>query len=112
MHLTPECIAAAYEYFRHTPPGNKWNLPPSDELQIIVLTTRERMGHVRDGKPIELAVSCARVAYTSTLLPVVGHEVCHLRAYAQGAKGTGHGYLWKRAAKQMARHHGFDPKEL
>lgn len=112
MHLTPEIIAASYEYLRHTPPANRWKLPPSDELAIKVLSTRERMGHVRDNRPIELAVSCKRVSFTSTLMATVAHEVCHIRAYAQGAKGCGHGYLWQRAAAQMCRAHGFDPREF
>lgn len=112
MHLTPECIAAAYDYLTRTPPGNRWKLPASDELQIVVLTTRERMGHVRDGKPIELAVSCKRVSHTSTLMATVAHEVCHLRAYARGAKGIGHGREWQQAANQMCRAHGFDRHEF
>lgn len=112
MHLTPDILAATYDWLRALPPFRRWGLPPSDEVEFHVTSARKTFADclVRDGR-VRIRVSSANMAHTTTLVRVMAHEMCHVRADLQGEKTT-HGRLWRRAADQVCRLHGYDPKEF
>lgn len=79
VRLTPECLAAAYDFLRTASPFDKWNLPEAEDVHFAVLRGATRFGDCGEhlGKP------CIRVSeglhgrYTSVLV-TMAHEMIHV----------------------------------
>jgi len=115
LPLTPAILEAAYEFLRATPPFVRWRLPHADEVELRVCRTRQWMGLFDSGSDdrSRISVSSARIGHTDTLLRSVAHEMIHLYQFERGtATASEHNAEFFRLAAQIARHHGFDPKEL
>ena len=114
--LTKETIEAAYEYFRTTPPFNKWNLPEPEDIIFKVGKDRHTIGwHItytkKDKRKDVLAVSIKCVGHTDTLLITVAHEMIHIYLTMTGQdKGGEHNAAFKLYASHVCKVHGFDPK--
>ena len=117
LHLTPDILAAAYEYLRATPPFNEWNLPEADEIEFRVMKTRVYSGqhtpYVRSNRHC-IDVSISGVGYTDTLIRVMAHEMVHAyqRIVNSETKNAGHNPEFHRLGRRVCKHHGFDPKEF
>lgn len=113
MHLTPDILAATYDWLRALPPFRRWGLPPADEVEFHVIRSSKVFADCRvmTDRKVRIRVSGNNLAHTATLARVMAHEMCHVRADYQGER-TQHGRLWRRAADQVCRQHGFDPKEF
>jgi hypothetical protein len=117
LHLTPEMLAAAYEYLRTTPPFRRWGLPEADEIEFVVTqvlkpqAAYEKYRHVNEHR---ISVSNARIGTSANLIDVMAHEMIHL--YQEIKKtttgNTEHNAEFDRLAKLVCRHHGFDPKNF
>ena len=110
LRLTPDILAAGYEFLRETKPFRGWRLPPSDEVAFHVV--RDPKIHadfgIEKGEPV-IRVSENGAGHTVTLLAALAHEMIHLRQYKMGARDT-HGLTFRKMAHAVCREHGFDAK--
>ena len=108
LQLTPEALAAAYDYLRTTLPFRRWSLPPASEVRFTVNKDRKARGcHYHTGRQHVIAVSRACIERTDSLMPVLAHEMCHARQTEKGLR-RGHGPNFQKMADAVCRHHGFD----
>lgn len=112
LRLTPESLAAAYDYLRTTDPFIGWKLPKSGRVKFVVIKDPRRFADfgVENGVPT-IRVSTARNGHTITLLSTVAHEAIHLHQYLTGLETKGeHNADFKRRAARVCARHGFDSK--
>lgn len=110
LRLSPDLLAAAYDFLRQTDPFKGWKLPEGDDLGFSVIRDPHTYANfnVVEGVPtIRVSETC--VGHTSTLLAQISHEMCHLRQHLRGEKDA-HGASFKRMAASVCKAHGFDPK--
>ena len=117
MHLTPDILAGAYAYLRETPPFRQWQLPPPEELEFHVWTSRNYYGgheRLRRSKVHRISVSCGLASHSMTVLRVTAHEMIHLHQKRRGTEtpNAEHNAEFHRFAARVCREHGFDPKEF
>jgi hypothetical protein len=114
LPLTPELLAACYDFLAATKPFCNWQLPDSETIQFKVLRTRERYGdHQMDGSQHVIRVSSGKVGHTMTLVETMAHELIHVHMAETGMAGSAeHGAAFHRLAEQVCRVHGFDPKDF
>jgi hypothetical protein len=116
LPLTPETLAASYEYLRTTPPFSKWNLPDAEDVKFSVGKALDCFAHYQwDGTRHTITVSSRATGYTMTLITSMSHEMVHLHLWEtkQESKRSGprhHNAAFKRYAAQVCKYHGFDPK--
>lgn len=110
--MTPETLRAAYAFLRTTKPFSRWGLPSAGEVAFAVLKTRGVYGDYRfqDGRH-RIRASSGMNGHAVTLLETIAHEMVHLRQ-AINALEVNHGRYFRASAKQVCRHHGFDPKRF
>lgn len=110
--LTPDTLRAAYDYLHTTPPFNCWNLPDGEDVTFKVTRSRDTMGwHIwKDGRH-EIQASSRLIGQTGTLMALMAHEMVHVYQAHSGMETTGnrHSKLFWRLAKQVCKHHDFDP---
>ena len=114
MKLTPEILAAAYDYNKTWEPFNKWNFPDAEEVEFRVIksTTVHGWYAMRDGKHI-IAISARTVGFPTTLIRVMAHEMIHLHQQEAGmANAAQHNRAFQKLAERVAKIHGYDPKEF
>ncbi|MBI3676025.1 MAG: SprT-like domain-containing protein [Proteobacteria bacterium] len=118
LRLTPEIIEGAYEFLRLTPPFKNWRLPHADEVEFVVSRHHLHLGYYRGLRrkvhSHEIGISETCVGHTNTLLRAMAHEMIH--QYQQRARtetpNTEHNAEFKRLARTVCRHHGWDEKEF
>lgn len=107
LSLTPDLLAAGYDFLRASRPFRSWNLPQSDDVGFAVLRSRHFADcSIEKGVPL-IRVSEARNGHSLTLLSTRAHEMCHLRQFQLGDSGN-HNALFRRLARSVCRAHGFD----
>jgi hypothetical protein len=111
ISLTPEVLAAAYDYLRLTAPFNRWKLPPSSKVKFRVTRSRKEAGwcdstELQTGK-ICIGVSDTLHGHSASLLTTMAHEMCHIRQAIRGENLT-HGAGFCKLAAQICAKHGFD----
>jgi SprT-like family len=109
LHLTPAMLEAAYELLRVTPPFRNWKLPEADDIEFHVTKFPHRADCGWDGTEFTIRVSLTSHDTLKELLETMAHEMCHMRYPNDRAH---HGYLFKRLAAQVCRHHGFNREEF
>ena len=116
LPITPEMIAAAYDYLKATPPFVKWSLPESDEVKFSVAKfKRDYASYQWDGKRHHIRMSANAIGHSLTLFRYLAHEMIHLHLEETGMESrTGgqdtHNAAFKVLAAQVCKVHGFDPK--
>jgi len=114
LRLTPEMLAAAYEFLRVSAPFRAWSLPHADDVEFHVIAARDRRGHYCRGEsaPHRIAVSAANVGHSETLLRTIAHEMLHLHQNERGTETSRaeHNVEFHRLARIVCLHHGFDPR--
>ena len=110
LRLTPDMLAAGYDFLRTTDPFQRWRLPESYELGFHVVRNAALSADfsVRGGM-LCIRVSEANNGHSLTLLASLGHEMIHLRQHLTGDREH-HGPRFKRMAARVCAVHGFDPK--
>lgn len=105
MKLTPEILAAAYNYLRSTPPFCRWDLPEGQWVRFhIDRSPNNRATCWNDGN-WHIKMSERLHSHTYSVMQTMAHEMCHM-------KDTGpahHGKEFHRIVNLVCRHHGFDP---
>jgi hypothetical protein len=110
LRLTPDMLAAGYDFLRATQPFAGWKLPHSDEVGFHVVADPHLyadFGFV-DGIPL-IRVSAARNGHAATLLATLAHEMIHLRQALTGDRGH-HNAAFRKMAARVCAVHGFDGK--
>jgi hypothetical protein len=110
LRLTPDMLAAGYDFLRTTEPFRGWKLPHSDELGFHVVRCAGLAADfgVEAGVPF-IRISEASNGHTNTVLASLAHEMIHLRQYQTGDREL-HGPRFQRIAAKICAVHGFDPK--
>lgn len=110
FHLTPELMAAAYEFLRASKPFSAWRLPEADDVEFHVTRHREIIGdHSMHGEKHVIRCSATNVGTTDALIRVMAHEMIHAHCDRRGIRGE-HGKDFQAAADKVCRFHGFDRK--
>ena len=114
LRITPEMLAASYEFLRVSAPFRAWGLPDADEVEFHVIAARDRRGHYCRGVSARhrIAVSSANVGHSETLLRTVAHEMLHLYQNERCSEtpNAEHNAEFRRFARIICLHHGFDPR--
>jgi hypothetical protein len=112
LRLTPDMLAAAYDFLRATQPFRAWKLPEAEEVGFHILKTRHRSADYSFENGIHLIrISAACNGHTVSLLASMAHEMIHLRQQLLGDRGHHNARFGKMAAR-VCRAHGFDPKSF
>lgn len=109
MKLTPEILAAAYEFLRTTRPFSGWDLPDAEDMKFEV-SKAKLYGYNLDRKNT-IGVSTYRVGRTDCLMETMAHEMVHLHLDRFGVRSH-HGRPFMKAARQICNEHGFDIKRF
>lgn len=113
LHLTPDTLAAAYEYLRTTPPFRGWNLPSADEVEFHVMRSRvKEADHCRYERTAEhiIRVSAGLIKATNDLLAAMAHEMVHAKINAKphsGPRKISHNAEYLRLARRVCKAHGW-----
>lgn len=114
LTLTPEMLAAAYEFLRTTQPFKNWKFPHSDEVGFCIIRSENTRGtfHLTAAGRPTISISHKCVGNVYSLLVTTAHEMVHMyEDTVHMARGdVMHGARFKRLAAQVCRHHSFDPK--
>ncbi len=116
LPLTPDTLAAAYDYLCTTPPFHRWKLPESDDVVFRVSRVHKEFGHYqKHGDDHIISASAASIGYDLTLLTLMSHEMIHmyLRITNKESKHKGanvHNLWFRKYAARVCKIHGFDPK--
>ena len=125
LRLTPDALAAAYEYLRTTLPFKRWKLPHADEVEFHITRHRDREAdydrYVRgDGHVIKrgdhiIRISAYHVKTTCALLETLAHELIHL--HQDGVAATRqykvmHNKAFKVLARRVCDAHGWTLAEF
>jgi hypothetical protein len=110
LRLTPEKLAAAYDFLRTTEPFRSWKLPEGEEVGFHVLKTRGHSADYSFENGVHLIrISDGRNGHTASLLATMAHEMIHLRQQLTGDRGH-HSARFRKMAARVCRAHGFDIK--
>lgn len=118
LRITPDIIEGAYEFLRLTPPFKKWNLPHADDVEFVVARHHRYLGYHRGVQykrhSHEIGISEVCVGHTNTLLRVMAHEMIHQHQQRtrSDTPNTAHNADFKRLARLVCRHHGWDEREF
>lgn len=116
LPLTPETLAAAYDYLGTTPPFNKWNLPDSEDVVFKVGRRPREAGRYQwDGQSHTITASVHGIGQTGSLMRFMAHEKIHLYLEKMGwesraASAEVHNAAFRKCAAQVCKVHGFDLK--
>ena len=113
LKLTPELIAAAYDYLKVADPFKGWGLPEADDLGFIVSRHKDRYGHMigyHRSPDADIAMSEKKIGSTTVLITVMAHEMIHLYQHLRGTTtpNTQHNAEFLRLAKRVCKIHVFD----
>lgn len=114
LPLTPEMLAAAYDFLAVTPPFSAWSMPPSDEVKFKVGRFRTHCAHYQwDGKHT-ITASKNAIGHTDTLMRKLAHEMIHLHLEELSMDGRGtphtHSGAFRLLAEEVCGYHGWDLK--
>lgn len=117
MKLTPEILEASYDFLRATPPFRGWRLPKGEDVTFNVTKTRGTLGsytrYIRTDRHI-INISGARISHPELLINVMAHEMVHLVLGVRKTEtpNTEHSAEFRRLARIVCKHHGFDPLDF
>ena len=108
--LTPEMLAAAYDYLQTTPPFCDWNLPDSEDVTFKVTRFPAKFGDWSyNGRHI-IRVSGKLVVTTNNLLQTLAHEMIHVHEdHNRCSSRSEHSAAFREWATEVCEIHGWDP---
>jgi len=110
LSITPEMIAAAYDYLLTTPPFCDWNLPESEEINFVVYKSVANRGDwCRINGRHRIRISSRYAKTTVSLIETVAHEMIHLHEDHNNCSGAGqHSAAFNMWAHEVCEIHGWD----
>lgn len=116
FHVTPALVEGCYEMLRRSYPFRGWNLPDGDAVEFRVLPMATKHGTMDYSKSGLFRMEIdAGMKLMFTLVTTTAHEMVHMRQYIvkrRWVPSVGHGIDFKRLARQVCDHHGFNHKEF
>jgi hypothetical protein len=112
LRLTPDMLAAAYDFLRAAEPFKGWKLPEAEELGFHVVRDPKIFADfgMENGVAV-IRVSEARNGHAVTLLATMAHEMIHLHQHRRKLdRGGDHNADFRARAARICALHGFDPK--
>jgi hypothetical protein len=110
--VTPQTVQAIYEMLIQVPPFNRWNLPPSKDVNFEVINDQNCYGEY-EPEPHTIRISSAKLSFIDHLTRTMAHELIHLRLYTKGSKSWDkHDKAFTDLSYKVATQLGYDPKEL
>ena len=109
--ITPEMLAAAYDYLQTTKPFCDWNLPDSEDIQFVVYRSIKYHGDWTfiNGRH-RIRVSSRYNKSTANLMLTVAHEMVHVHEDHNNCSGRGdHSAAFNAWAQEVCEIHGWDP---
>jgi hypothetical protein len=109
LPLNVEMLAHAYDYLCCTPPFDKWNLPPSEDVKFLIIRHKDRTAHYVFDNGHQIAISRAYVGRHEMLLSSLAHEMAHLfmRQNCWNRRNP-HDATFHKYADQICKVHEFD----
>ena len=83
--VTPQTVQAIYEMLICLPPYNKWNLPPSKQVEFQVHKDPTCLGEY-EPDPHVIRISEAKNGHLDTVIKTVAHEIIHMRLHLKNSK--------------------------
>ena len=110
IRLTPETLAAAYDYLATMPPFDEWNLPDSSDVRFQVIKSRAVFGQVRwNGTQYHMQISSRMCQRHMTLIATVAHEMAHIFQHSSCfMKRNVHDRAFWLLADEICSRHDFD----
>lgn len=110
LPLTPEMLAAAYDYLCCTPPFNKWNLPHSEDVKFLIIRAKNNYAYYQVvGGVHHIAISSRLVGRHELLMATMAHELIHLHAERACLCLTNpHDKTFNKYADRICKIHEFD----
>lgn len=106
--LTPERLAATYDYLRVWPPFSRWALPDSDAVRFRTTERKDVCGQFTPA-PLEIMVSTALHWQIENLMKTVAHEMVHLHQHLRGTETRSqHNGEFKRLSYSICKRYGWD----
>jgi len=111
--LTPSMLIAAYDMLEDTRPFRTWNLPASDHIRFSTYAMKRFWGDcTQEGPDFRIRIA-ERLPSLFDLLATMAHEMVHLHMFHKGLdESDHHGPGFQKLARQVCRHHGFDPQSF
>ena len=111
--LTPETLAAAWDYLCTIPPMSEWGLLPSEDITFRVIKTPRvygQMSYNKRGYLIE--ISSAKCGRHDTILSTLCHEAIHMFMHTSCFmdRRNYHDKAFHLLADEAAAIHEFDRK--
>ena len=113
MHLTPNILAAAYEYIRSVAPASDWKLPPAEQVEFRVSRDKNALGTHTTYKWTKehiITISSSKISHSDTLLQVLAHEMVHAAMAEAGNEPVSHNRAFWERAVPLCANMGWDPK--
>ncbi len=111
MPLTPERLAAAYDYLRTWPALSRCSLPPSEEVEFRIIKNPRVYGHYTQPADHSIHVSENTNGLSDTILKTVAHEMVHQVLRIKGdPKYWQHGAAFKSLGVRVCKSAGWDIK--
>ena len=115
MNLTPDILEAAYELLRLTKPFSAWHLPDADDVEFCITRAKDYCAkfQYQNEEPHHHRINFSShvIGRLETLIPLMAHEMIHIREWQLGARNdVHHGKSFCRLWSQVCRVHGFDEK--
>jgi len=111
LTITPELLAAAYEYLRVSKPFCRWKLPHADEIQFHVIRAKDKHGDYSKNIDHIIRVSESTIGHTDGLMKVLAHEIIHLHQCELGDSAN-HNPEFTKCAKSICKEHGWSLKDF
>jgi len=112
LRLTPDMLAASYDFLRATEPFRGWKLPEAEEVGFHVIRAKGHCADYSFENGVHLIrISAALHGHTISVLASMSHEMIHLRQQMLSDRGH-HNARFRRMAARVCRAHGFDPKSF
>ena len=109
--ITPEMMAAAYDYLAATKPFCDWNLPDSEDITFLVYRSKINHGEwsIVNGRH-KIWVSSHFATRTDALMATLAHEMIHVHESHNKCSGkTDHSAAFNAWAHAVCEIHGWDP---
>jgi hypothetical protein len=115
LHITPQMLAAAYDFLCTTPPFRGWSMPHSDLIEFRVTADATEHGHYNRFAGTDhhwIAISSRSNGYTGTVIMFLAHEMIHLHQALKKleTRRAIHNADFHRKAKTVCAAHGWDLK--
>jgi hypothetical protein len=107
IRLTPETLAAAYDYLATMPPFDEWNLPDSGDIKFKVAKHKTTFGWTTiRGETYDISISGHCCRRHQTLISIMAHEMIHVhQASACFMKRNVHDAAFWLLADEVCQHH-------